>query len=118
MAANDEFPRGPTLSNQSSGGQASVTFPAVPGLSWVLTDIDAIAASGSTGNYAFSVVTSIAPSAPIGFVSFGVGSAVQSSDEWTWSGQLCAPIGELLIVEFSAASAVVVQTLNVSAYLI
>ena len=37
MAADDEFPRGLTLTNNSAGGDASVTFPAVPGIAWVIT---------------------------------------------------------------------------------
>lgn len=40
MAADDELPRGLHLSSQTSGVAPSVTFPATPGISWVLTHAD------------------------------------------------------------------------------
>ena len=40
MAANDEFPRGETLQTYVVGSTASIIFPAITGISWVLTDFE------------------------------------------------------------------------------
>jgi hypothetical protein len=122
VAAADEFPRGLWLQSSVNGsGTASVTFPAAPGVAWVLTDIDALTVNGSTVPVAWAIFTNIGPGpgVPEGVVSAAAAVAGQSApkDEWSWSGQVQQTLGAAVTVNFNApATASTQQFLNVRAY--
>lgn len=117
MAASEEFPRGMWLVDNRGDGPnaASVTFPASPGIAWVLAQIDAILWVNSAGTFTSNVLTNLPNALPITFMG-GPASALQSF-EWTWSGQIATPNGAALTVSFSAPTITgVTEILNVYAF--
>lgn len=96
MAANDELPRGWTQqAGQSSGASETITFPAIPGIAWVLTAAQAVGNSGYTGVYSLQL--------EINGVVYDVasGNAQNSVDALanvSWSGQLAFPVDTAVAV--------------------
>lgn len=104
MAASDELPRGLTLNVSTVGTNAVVTFPATPGVSWVLTEVHAIVFLTTTIG-AGQVVTTTLPSGtgPLGVVgcaSSGAGTTI----EYDWSGEAAQAPGTALTVTLPIAA--------------
>lgn len=112
MAANDEFPRG---CNQVSGlavnTAAGITYPAIPGISWVLTELDGSAYWDGAGNS--NVTCDIA----VNGVQYAVASEPSGPDftgvTASWSGQVIFPPNTALTITWGTTS---YQTLTASAY--
>jgi len=104
MAANDELPRGLTLQDSNTAGTsgATVTFPAVSGVSWVLTNIQAEAVSGTNGNYDLLVTTSLGTSGPEGSLAFTVSNSEIDTPDYSWEGQVAAPLDTALTVSITS----------------
>jgi hypothetical protein len=99
VAANDELPRGVTLSASSGASSGvTVTFPASPGISWVLTDIDVIcwSGSGSPGHYLMGISTSLGT--PVAQIAVDNNTGTAVTGEWTWSGKVAGALGAALTV--------------------
>ena len=102
MAAADDLPRGLVL-GAGPAYQPSVTFPACPNVSWVLTEIDvdfyAVAAAAAenitctisvlSNGIALAIVGAIVAYAPNGQSAF---------DSWSWSGKAAGQPGQNLEV--------------------
>lgn len=56
MPASGELPRGVSLTANVLSGNSTVTFPAIPGIAWVLTSAHAAGNSGYTGAYSVALV--------------------------------------------------------------
>jgi hypothetical protein len=103
MPANDEFPRGLTLKNQpAAGGQASITFPAIPGIQWILTEVNVSSiVVGGLGNN-IGLTCDVSAIQTLFFLAAPV-----STPAWTlgpggsWTGKIAPPVGQGLIVEIS-----------------
>lgn len=99
MAANDELSRGLALYDAPGSGQASVTFPAAPGISWKVTEISwvaigqnvAVAQDGSIIIVGFLQVDSFIINVENGF----------QKDSGSWQGECLCPVGVAITVEFS-----------------
>ncbi len=117
MAANDELPRGATLNNTATGAPASVTFPAAPEISWVLTSITADMNLGLAAAPASSPiqVTGGITLQPLE-LSIPTGSPAYTKDSDTWTGSIQGVIGEALTVAFEFSAAGLSETLTVEAY--
>src|SRR5215472_10620233 len=101
MAADDELPRGLTLTATVTGTAAAVTFPAAPGISWVLTHVDALAASNSGAIAGTFNVQATAGGSTLaeGLLANDVNWTVE---EWTWDGKDAAPIGQAITILFNS----------------
>lgn len=115
MTANDELPRGLNLSEQAaSGAVPSVTFPATPGISWVLTHADLT-------NCEITGVSSIA-FLEINGVSVGMSVTDSSTSPSTgatatWDGHMAFPVGNAVTVSSSTGGDANARlTLNASAF--
>lgn len=117
MPANEELPRGLALTAEALAGPSgiTVTYPAIPGIAWVLTAIDAIAysGSGSPGHYFLDVTTSMGT--PAGKIVVENNAGVNAEGEYTWSGQAVSPVGAALTITISNV-ANVGSILNCNAY--
>lgn len=102
MAASDEFPRGLTLSSGVVSGTASVTFPAVAGIAWVLDEIDAVVYNQLASSLVSSV--GVLGGITLGIVIAGDGSSSFTSDTFSWSGAIAFPLGTAVQVGFSGPS--------------
>ena len=100
MAANDELPRGLTLSSNTPSGPSgnTVTFPATSGVAWVLTNIDASMFSGYEGNYNEPVSTSLGSSGPEGQILVAVTGSGYVEGTYSWQGQAVGASGAALTV--------------------
>jgi hypothetical protein len=116
MAANDELPRGWTQQVQSNGGTASVTYPAIAGIAWKLTAIQAQLESATAANYVTGIVTSLGANGPQGLIVLGIlaGGTVAIS-EYDWSGGALGPVGAALTIAFTAGSANLIEQLTTTA---
>ena len=109
MAANDELPRGLILATGPSS-LASVTFPAVTGIAWVLTAINAlIGESGAPGTTAVSISVN-------GTWYGAIWLNAANQGDFQWSGQVAFAAGAAVVVQFNAAIAGWTELLVVSAY--
>ena len=124
MAANDEFPRGWLLSNAQlqSGTAANCQVPAAPGISHVLTAINAELYS-FTGAAAFSPnVTITSPNTlggvPVQYLLNNPPPAGSDAiSQWSWTGKIAIPAGLALIVAFNAvASNGYIELLEIQGY--
>lgn len=107
MAADDEFPRGLVQSGGSVASAAlTITFPATPGIAWVLTHVDysLLFGAGTVGptNIDQLVVTSLTTSGPQFFVGGTQPTNEYFSAEDSWDGQAAAPAGSALTVSVGA----------------
>ena len=92
MPAADEFPRGVTLINFNfSAGQATVTFPASPGISWVITDIIGKLTNSSAAGYSAQIQDNYGRTFLIFIVN--VGSTTATVDSASWAGKVTYPPG-------------------------
>lgn len=117
MAANDEFPRGLTQTSAPAfGAVASVTFPAVPGISWVLTNVDATVYSNvaSTG-YAEDAAINGAP-VSIMVISNGSPAPSDGSLSPSFKGPQAFPPGTAVTVALSGNAPGYAQILQATAY--
>jgi|SRR5215469_16087329 len=118
MAANDEFPRGlPQAVSEPTNVQAVLTWPASPGIAWVLTEMSASAdAIGETLNEQTTITASAgAGSLPLARIGLAVDTNQQQNDA-SWSGQWVGPPGAALTVQFSTGFSGAQQFLSASAY--
>lgn len=113
MAANDEFPRGWTVTTLSaSGGLATVTLPAIVGVSYMLQSLSAElfanTAAGATPNVqVLDGVTIMA--------AWTIGAVVVGRDEVDLSGlSLLGTPGNSMTIQFNVAVATVVQAVMAS----
>lgn len=104
MTAVDEFPRGwsPTIEQDLTGIAAQIIIPAVPGVTHVLTSIQA-----------HLVDATVAPGASEGLVvqAFdGVSlllswllwiASLPGSDDFQWTGSLAGTVGNSMTIEFA-----------------
>jgi hypothetical protein len=108
MAADDEFPRGPTLSGNNIGGPLTVTFPASPGVSWALTAIDAEMMYGPSEagptNVAIGVTTSLGAQGPEGILGGTQPMNEYLKDTYEWTGRATGAPGVALTVTIPAAA--------------
>lgn len=103
MPANDELPRGVHQSFVNGSGLAAVQFGAVPGISWVITDLAAKIATTAAPVITVAnmqVDDSISGGVPfISLMVLGIPVANQwVSDEVTWSGKIVGNPGAALTV--------------------
>lgn len=100
MPASDEFPRGITINaSVGSGVNFQVTFPACPGIAWVITDIDISAYEAAANSGVGSVIsTTLGASGPEGLVSLPSNAVVGQSAEWSWHGECAGEVGQALSV--------------------
>lgn len=121
-AAADEFPRGLTLwAEPGLGNQALLTFPAIPGVSWILSDVDAVAVSqDATFSHIINVQAYFMGGAPVllnttvSLSQAAAGDLVQT--EWTWSGKQGGVMNSQLFVGFNTAVGNVAQSVLATAY--
>lgn len=106
MAANDDFQRGVTLSSSSPSGPSgnTITFPATPGIAWVLTDINAVCDSGIASAYNMPISTSLGTNGPQGTISFTVATGAIESGQWSWSGRVAAVVGAALSISIASVA--------------
>lgn len=103
MAANDDFPRAQTLSaDPGTNAQAVITFPASPGIEWVVEEIDwAAYATGETiaqsGNI---IVITNQLTLEVGKF-FVIATGGLQMNPGSWSGQIPGGVGNSLVVAFS-----------------
>jgi hypothetical protein len=113
MAATDEFPRGTLQQNSSAVNTiASITLPAIPGVAWVLTEIEAAAV-------AFGGAVGIVPAIFVNGATIGhVPADLQNNQGGTfsWSGPLTLSIGQAVTVQFSGTAPNCYEDLAVAAY--
>jgi hypothetical protein len=121
MAADDELPRGWTLSQGYFPGQLpSLTLPAIPNVAHVLTVVNfssVITAAGVAFNAYALVITSFAPTFALFYQGVISNEAPGTVLGGGWTGKIAAPIGHALTV----ASNVVVggginSQLNIQGY--
>jgi hypothetical protein len=84
MAADDDFPRGVLLSESTAGANASVTFPATPGITWVLTSAAASGGSGYAGTFSAALQVGAVVLADTNGDAANAGEATFDID---WDGQ-------------------------------
>jgi len=116
MPASDEFPRGLSLAGQASNAALSLTFPAIPGISWVLTDIDLSVTSTNTTT---EIMCSATDQASRPYITFGVSEATSTSygtGAGSWAGKVCYPLGSAVTISIGGIAANVLQTLHATAY--
>lgn len=115
MAANDELPRGLTLSSTVLGNTAFVTFPASVGITWVLTNIDAT--MGSNAGPVAGTFTIEATSSTVTLLEAGISNDVaNTTEDWSWSGKLSGALGASLVVGFNSGSAAFLESIIAQAY--
>ena len=99
MAANDEFPRGLALTQTpATSSGASISYPATPGIAWILTDL---AASMYTGGGIANGATGIAVNGvTIGgtVMSLDNSAGGNASSGASWSGKLAGAVGAALTI--------------------
>lgn len=112
MTANADFPRGLWLTTQqvTGGSIASVTFPALPGLSWVLSEIHAIASTSVATSYS-SLVT-VTSGYIVGVIVLNSPAAGGAQAAWDWVGKITYPTNTAVAVEINTAT-----NANMSAFL-
>lgn len=118
MAASAELARGLTLSAHPIAAQAVVTFPASPGITWVLTDIFA-EANITTGNVPFGaniVVASGSFSQILSGLYVPTGSPAYTDSVANWSGQIPGILGQSLTVTINNTQALMAQFLTAGAF--
>lgn len=107
MSADDDFPRGFTQTTGIIITAPTITFPAVPGIAWVLTDIEALGYEyqSGTGGLGSVVTTSLNNSGPTGLVAIPSGSPIPvgSNGEWSWHGKAPGPVGVALTITMAVA---------------
>lgn len=120
MAASDEFPRGIWV-NGSSGGAgvpASITLPAIPKISWVITDIEAIEATyNPPSNETVQNPLTLSTGPPYGLITYFVSTGEGTQGSWTWSGRLLIPSGSSVTIKFqNPPGAPDYQAINLATY--
>lgn len=118
MAAADELPRGVTLgSNPGVNGQASVTFPAIPGLAWVLTAVNWYAwALGETLNQQAVVEVLSGSNTLVLDSAILIPDTNLQKDSGSWQGQYPGPASNALEVAFSSGLSGGSEILTATAY--
>jgi len=104
VAASDEFPRGMWLMGQVvEGVQCVVTFPSLPGIAWVLTDIMADAVAYPTVSTHQHIVAANGSVPIVGVITFNAqADAGVSKDSWSWTGQVFYTVNQPVQVSFDA----------------
>ena len=102
MSANDEFPRGLSLTAAQNAVNPSVTvtFPAAASIAWVLKAIKIAATnldSPNTGNAGAAIYNGAA----LATVGFANGTAFGETTTDSWSGKILGALGSALVVTFS-----------------
>ena len=117
MAANDEFPRGEVLSSGvvTNGTAAAITFPAIPGISWVLTQVDAawLVTTAYTGSLFFNIAAN-----GIGLDMDGTPEphAIGDGGRLSFSGEIPFPPDTAVQVGFTSGNGVGNQLITATAY--
>lgn len=104
MSANDDFPRGWLLSTGlvSAGSIPGITIPAMPGISHVLTFVEATLYQGTGNTTAFAPLVETGTGVVFGILASGAAGAV-GRDVMSMQGNLfMSPVGVGLVVTFSA----------------
>src|SRR5215469_9219247 len=124
--ANEDFPRGlwQTSGSVSNGPTASIIFPAMAGIQWVLDEIEAVllcTASATNLSYVVNVTPpTVGVNVIVGLLVVSTGAApysVWAKDTWTWQGQAIYPTNTAVTISFSSGtSATIAELLNVQAY--
>lgn len=120
MAANDELPRGLTLSSGGGGvGAGDIVFPAAAGIAWVLTDV--YWALYVTGPFTspildYPTVTSGAVTLLTGYVAGPNGNQSGDIYEWSSSEKLAGLAGQALTVHAPAQYPGLFGLLHATAY--
>ncbi len=113
MAADDELPRGWTQFASGTAANAVVTFPAIPGISWVVTSVKCAASSGYAGGYFLNVQDQNAD--VFGEDGGNAGAAGEAIASMEWDGQNPYPISTAVtITAYETGS--LNTNLNVTAY--
>lgn len=114
-----DFPRGWTLSSvANTAGTVSLTIPACPGITHVITDIDArvVDINAAPGSYG-SDVNVLKAGVTLIWTGFVYIAAIPGTDEVTFSGSLSGDTSGALEVEFTTAMvANIQQSLSVQGY--
>lgn len=115
MAANDEFPRGLTQGTPSASASGeSIVFPATPGISWVLTEIDVetLVTGAVSGGFHFNVLVNGAQYSWVG-ADPTVNNTVMS---YTWTGNSPFPADTEVVVLIDNSAPGVYVTMKATAY--
>lgn len=122
MSAEDELPRGLSLSNSQNqtGVAASVVFPATSGVSWVLSAATAIVTSQGSSVATFPTIE-VLDGATVIWSNFmaaeGGAGTVSAQDERDIPAGLESAAGNALTVQFSiVAPASISQNISATAY--
>jgi hypothetical protein len=111
LAANDDLPRGwQQFANAGSTIEPTITYPAVPGVAWVLTHVDA--AIWGTAAADVEIVTVNGTQIPLVLGAAAAGDTASGS----WDGKLGFPPGAAVVVALSGAGANRFANLGASAY--
>lgn len=114
MAANDEFPRGLTLTSGAVNGAGnSVTFPATVGVAWILTDLRVEELiTGTPGAYHYNVFLNGGQLTWMGASSPANGD----THEYSWSGEESFPPNTAVTVSIDNGTAGVYSVVQAKAY--
>lgn len=101
MAADDEFPRGLSQSVGLTSGQVSLTYPATPGIAWVLDswEIFAIVVLAASGLW---TVTATAVGQTLSDMAVNLGTLGDSITD-SGTSEIAAAVGNSLVLQGSAA---------------
>lgn len=104
MPANDEFPRGWVLHNESGavGTQASITVPAVAGIAHVLSQVDWTLENFAGASNFDSFVDVLIAGVLATRLSLTTVAAGTIRDSGTWGGKFQAPLNTSLQVRLSS----------------
>lgn len=112
MAADDELQRGWYQTAQAgSTNEPSITFPAIPGIGWVLTHIDFVL-WGAAGATAEIVLVNGGQLPAVAGDDGGAGATGVAS----WDGQISYPQNTAVVVQGSGAGANRFANLGARAY--
>lgn len=114
MGANDEFPRGLALTS-GRAAFAGVTFPAVSGISWVLTEVEAawLVTTAYAGDLYFTIAVN---GSELDMNGSPEPHAVGDGGRLSWSGSLAFPPGIAVNPSFESGNGVGYQILTAKAY--
>lgn len=115
--ANDDFSRGLWLGTAGvgAGGTATVIFPSLANIAWVLAEIDAIYYAINSTNPGAVVAVTVSNSTIQGILTLPAGANVK--DEWTWTGKIQAPLNTAITIAYTSPTVTGAgQLLNVFAY--
>jgi hypothetical protein len=119
MAADDELPRGWVQSSQPAENvQAAVLYPAVPGITWVVTAVNWSTVADNetiTGQASIGIYPNNSLAVLCGDATLDVDTNWQTA-AGSWSGLAAFGIGVPVYVQYSGGLSGAFERINASAY--